>query len=217
VTTSHWGCDSRALYDGLPGSKRHAIVRSATTRVARWVSIIAHPFVLMPVMVVAATAHLGRSNEIVHNAGVVTLFEVIPVVILTVEQVRRGAWKNADASEPHERPILFAVSTAGILALICYLMVSRPDSILLRGTLVTLALLLVCAVITRWIKVSLHVTAATLTATALVIVGSPVGWIVTGVLPILCWSRLVLGRHKPIEIVVGLGLGIVTGVAMAVG
>jgi len=178
------------------------------------VSVIAHPFVMIAVMAGTAAARPGESNVMAPDIGIVALFAILPVAVLTIIQVRRGAWADADASHPRERPILYAVGIAGILALVCCLIVIRPNSALLRGALVGLGLLLVCAATTRWIKVSLHVAAAALTATALIIAGSPVGWIVAGILPVLVWSRLALGRHQPSELAMGLGLGIAAGVAM---
>jgi hypothetical protein len=189
-------------------------VSSVTTSLARWVSVIAHPFVMIALMVGVATARIGALNDVAASIGIVGLFTILPVAILMIYQVRRGTWVNVDASHPHERPVLYAVGIAGILVLVFYLIVSRPHSVLLRGSLVALVLLLVCAVLTPWIKVSLHLSAATLTATALILFGSPVGWAVAGFLPILCWSRLALGRHKRIELALGLGLGILAGVAM---
>ena len=176
--------------------------------------MVAHPFVMIAVLSGTAAAHAGESHVMASDVGIIALFAILPVAILTMIQVRRGAWSNADASHPRERPILYAVGITGILALVCCLSIIRPHSVLLRGALAGLGLLLVCAATTRWIKVSLHVTAAALTATALSIHGSPVGWIVAGILPILAWSRLALGRHKPIELALGLGLGVVAGVAM---
>lgn len=165
-------------------------------------------------MVSAATAQAGQFNDIASSIGAVALFVILPVAALTIIQVRRGAWANADASNPHERPLLYAVGIAGVLALICYLIGNGPHSILLRGALVALGLLLACAITTRWIKVSLHVAAAAFTATALILMGSPVGWIVAVILPLLAWSRLALGRHKPLELAMGLGFGILAGAAM---
>jgi hypothetical protein len=191
-----------------------ARVSSVSTNLARWASVVAHPFVMVALMVGVATARIGALNDAAANIGIVALFAILPVAVLMIRQVRRGAWATADASQPHERSVLYAVGVASILGLVFYLIASRPHSILLRGSLVALALLLVCAVVTRWIKVSLHASAAALTATALILFGSPVGWAVAGVLPILCWSRLALGRHKPIELALGVGLGILAGVAM---
>ena len=94
------------------------------TNVARWVSVIAHPFVMTAVMVGTGTARSGRPRDVALNIGIVALFAVLPVAVLTVKQVRRGAWANVDASHPHERPILYAVGVAGVLALISYLFVT---------------------------------------------------------------------------------------------
>jgi len=187
---------------------------STTTTLARWVSIVAHPFAMIALIVGTATVRAGRGNDLALNVGMVALFAILPIALLTIHQVRRGAWANVDASKPHERSILYTVAISSTLALVCYLLVTQPQSILLRGSVVTLALLVICAIITRWIKVSLHMTAAALTATALLLLGSPLSWIVTAILPILAWSRLTLKRHTPAELALGLGLGIAAGLAM---
>lgn len=184
-----------------------------TTRIARWVSIVVHPFAMVTVMVGTATARLDRPRDVASNIGIVVLFAVLPVVVLTVRQVRRGAWADADASNPRDRPALYAVGIAGLLALMSYLAARRPESFLLRGTSVALGMLVVCAVASLWVKVSIHVATAALTATTLILLGSPVGWVVAAAVPILMWSRLTLGRHKPTEVALGLGFGIIAGVA----
>jgi membrane-associated phospholipid phosphatase len=180
--------------------------------VARWVSIIAHPFAMMAVVVGATTARVGSSNEVAANVGIVALFAILPVAVLMIDRVRRGAWASVDASSLHERPSLYLTGILGILALVCFLAATR--SVLLRAAVVTLVVLLLCGVTTRWIKVSLHVTAAALTATTLLLSGSRAGWIVLPVVPLLCWSRLALRRHSPSEIAVGLGFGFVGGAAI---
>lgn len=184
-----------------------------TTGIARWVSVVAHPFVMVAVVVGAATARLSTAGNVVPNIGIVTLFAILPVVLLTVRQVRRGAWANVDASNPRDRPVLYAVGIAGLLALVFYLGARQPDSFLLRGASIALVMLVACAITTIWVKVSIHVATAALTATALVLLGSPIGWVVAPAVPILMWSRLALGRHKPLEVALGLVFGIVAGVA----
>ena len=135
-------------------------------------------------------------------------------------QVRRGAWGTVDASRPAERPILFAVGGAGMLALLAYLAVVHPGSLLLRGALEVLAMLVVCAVLTRWIKLSLHLAAAALAATALaatalVRLGAPFGWPLVALLPLLAWSRVALGRHRWVEVALGAAIGAAAGVIVA--
>jgi hypothetical protein len=186
----------------------------AADKMARAVSVLAHPFVMIVLMVVIGTRKAGRPGDINSNVAVVSLFAVLPVAILTIRQVRRGAWMNVDASHPRERPALYLVGIAGVLALVLFLLLEKPDSILLRGSLVALALLVVCAITNRWTKVSLHVAAAALTATALIFVGSAAGWVVLGILPFLAWSRYALGRHSVFEIALGIIFGSLAGLAM---
>lgn len=181
---------------------------------ARWISIVAHPFVIIAVMVMTAAARLGAPGATIRTLGVVALFSILPVGILTVYQVRRGAWKNVDASNPQDRPILFAVGMAGIVGLVCYALLRQPDSFLVRGSTGALGLLVVSAVATRWVKVSLHVAAAGLAATALILLGSMMGWYLAAVVPLLAWSRVVLGRHTPIEVAFGLAFGVLAGLAI---
>jgi len=41
-----------------------------------------------------------------------------------------------------------------------------------------------------------------------------VGCALIALIPVMFWSRVTLGRHRPIEHLVGLVLGVVTGVAL---
>jgi membrane-associated phospholipid phosphatase len=183
-------------------------------RLARWVSILLHPFVTTAVMVGASAARLGTPHEAARSVMIVAFSAIVPIAVLMVLQVRRGAWENSDASNVEERPILFVVTAAGLLALLGYLLVVRPQSFLLRGVAGTLAMVAVCAAATRWVKVSLHLAFATLAATTLLLLGSPAGWVLAVLLPALAWSRLTLGRHKPGEVVLGFAIGVVTGLAI---
>ena len=179
--------------------------------VARWVSIIAHPFI--SAIVLAAAVELERgATEAAHTAAVVGLLFVAPLLLLTALQVRRGAWGTVDASDPRERPVLFATGAAALIAVLAYLARTQPRSPLVTGAAGVLAMLALCAAITRWIKVSLHMAAAALAAAVLLGRGQPIGWVFAAVLPPLAWSRLALGRHRPREVALGLVVGAVTGI-----
>lgn len=80
--------------------------------------------------------------------------------------------------------------------------------------LVVAAFLLLAAILTRWIRLSLHLAFVTLTATALSLIGSPIGYAFVAVVPVMFWSRLALTRHSVPELVVGLVLGAITGFAL---
>jgi membrane-associated phospholipid phosphatase len=175
--------------------------------IARRLSIVFHPFVMVGVMVGAAAAARQTAGEAVRTVGTVVLFTIVPLAVLMWRQVRRGQWENADASNRSERPILYAVGGLGVVALLAYVVVFRQQSFMVRGMVATLGMMALSACVTRWIKVSLHMAVATLAATALALGRSPIGYLLLLTLPALGWSRLVLQRHTPLEVVLGTIIG----------
>jgi hypothetical protein len=183
--------------------------------VARWVSIVGHPFTMTIVMVLGAALHFGTPREAIRTALLVTLIGLLPVAALMVHQVRRGSWTNVDASDRAERPLLFAVGIVALAVLLGAVLVFRPGSFLIRGAAGVLMMLAVCAVATRWVQVSLHMAFGALAATTLLSLGSPAGWVLIAAMPCLAWSRLALKRHGPAEIAIGVLVGIAFGYAIA--
>jgi hypothetical protein len=178
--------------------------------IARCVSIVVHPFVTTLVLVAAVASARGADAAVRATAAVGALF-VLPLAALTARQVRRGAWSTVDASHPRERPILFLVGGAALLGLLGYFAHTAPGSPLARGTAGVLAMLAVCAALTPWVKVSLHLAAAALAASVLLGRGLPLGWAMAALLPVLAWSRVALGRHRWREVVLGTVVGACTG------
>jgi membrane-associated phospholipid phosphatase len=173
---------------------------------ARAISILGHPFVTCSVTVLATTAP--------RTALVFMLISIVPVAILMFVQVRRGAWEHVDASRKRERPALYVVGIIATAAAFAWLAYAQPHSPLTRGVGVALGMLIALAVITRWIKVSLHVTFAALSATLLLIARLPGGWAMAALVPLLIWSRLQLHRHTRLEVAIGLVAGVATGLLM---
>ena len=121
---------------------------------------------------------------------------------------------EALVDNPSERPILFLIALASLLALIGWLRFNDPKSFLIQGMLVTGGFLLLAALLTRWIKLSLHVAFSALTATTLSLMGSWAGYVLMAVVPVVFWSRLVLARHRVPELAIGLVFGVLTGFAV---
>ena len=182
-------------------------------QLARWVSILAHPFVMVALLV-AVPATRDSSAGTVESALLVVIAVVVPIAVLMARQVRRGHWSNVDASERSERPVLFLVSLAGLLGALAWLLLNDPQSFLVHGMIVTAAFLLIAAFVTRWVKLSLHVAFAALVATTLSLIGSVVGYALIAVVPLVFWSRIALARHRVHELIVGLILGVVTGLVL---
>jgi membrane-associated phospholipid phosphatase len=181
---------------------------------ARWLSSMFHPFVMVGVMVGAAAAARQTAGEAARSVAIVAAFTIVPLAILMWRQVRRGTWENADASNRADRPILYIVGGLALVALLAYLLVLRPQSFMVRGVLATLGMMAVCAAATPWIKVSLHLAFATLAATALALMRSPIGYALLLALPAIAWSRLNLHRHTALEVALGAIIGAGAGAAI---
>jgi membrane-associated phospholipid phosphatase len=188
--------------------------RAARTSLARWVSVLGHPFVMAGVLSAAVATRLSPPAEAARTVALVLLVSVVPVAVLMIRQVRRGSWEHVDASHRSERPVLFLVAAVSLLALAGIAFALQPRSFLIRGALGTLAMVAVCAVATRWLKVSLHMAFAALATTLLLALGSIVGWLLLALMPLLAWSRLYLGRHTPAEVVAGVVAGAIAGFAL---
>ena len=179
-------------------------------QLARWISILAHPFVITLVVVLAAAPERCAAWA-AKSAALVGLVAIVPVGLLIALQVRRGRWRDVDASRREERPLLLAVGCIALGALMVWLLIRDPRSFLLRGTLAVLAMLLVSSIVNRWVKVSLHCAFAAFGAAVLLAGGSPLGWLLAALLPILAWARLAMGRHRVAEVVAGVIIGAVAG------
>jgi hypothetical protein len=184
--------------------------RNAGNQLALWISNVAHPFatVTLLVAVLAIRQPYGHATQSVLLVVIVVL---LPVAVLMFRQVRRKRWSNADASNPSERPVLFLTALGGVVASLSWLRLKDPHSFLMQGMFVIGMFLLLAALLTRWIKLSLHVAFAALTATTLSLIGSWVGYLLIAVVPLVFWSRLALARHRLHELAVGLALGAFTG------
>ena len=184
-------------------------------QLARWISILAHPFVMIVLLVAIPAMHTTSRNAF-GPLLIVSIGVLAPLAILMIRQVRSARWSNVDASKPAERRILFAVALLGLVAALGWLLITDPHSFLVRGICVIAAFLVVAALLTRWIKLSLHVAFAALTATSLSMLGSAVGYALVPVVIALWWSRRELSRHSVKELLVGLLLGVVTGILLVV-
>ena len=167
------------------------------------------------VMALGAALHFGTPREALRTLLIIAGIALLPIAALIVRQVRSGSWSNVDASNRAERPLLFAVGIIALAMLLGVALVFRPGSFLIEGALGVLMMLAVCAVATKWIKVSLHMAFGALAATTLLFLGSPAGWGLLALMPALAWSRLALRRHTAGEVAIGTLIGVVFGYAIS--
>lgn len=179
---------------------------------ARLVSVIAHPALLIPLAVIGAADARGATPGVRNVAAGAAIAAAVMVALYSLVQVRSGRWTHIDASQATERRqlnlflcvVLFGM--AGALALAGQ---PRPVSVALAvgGGIVIFALAL-----RRRLKVSLHMAFAAYAAGLLWLQpGLVVGMALLALA--LAWSRLVLQRHTQAEVVVGAVAGCAAGLA----
>ena len=183
-------------------------------RVAVWVSVAAHPFVLIPVLVAVVTARSLPPRAAALVVGLVVAGSILPMLWIIVRRVRSGTWTDHDVSVREQRtgmyPAALAVSGASVLLL--YLSgSSRP---ILRGTVAIFILIAVSALVNTRLKVSLHTGFAAFTAVALLSMSLPMGIAAVAVALAVAWSRLELRRHTLPEVLGGTLLGAGIGAAL---
>jgi len=187
--------------------------RTVRREIARWISILGHPFVLIPALVAAVTVRRLPPEQVAQIVGIVVLVSVVPMLLLMARRVRSGAWTNYDVSVREQRvglyPAALAIATATVLVL-AWAQVPRP---ILHGVLATLLLIGIAALVNLWLKISLHTAFAVFTAVALwPSRGLAAGGLVLALA--IAWSRLEMGRHTLPEVIGGALLGAAVGIGL---
>jgi hypothetical protein len=197
-------------YDALVRSAPQS-PRTARQQVAWWISILGHPFVLIPLMVAAVTVGWLPPRQVALVVGIVVLGTVVPMLLLTARRVRSGAWTNYDVSVREQRRGMYpaALTVAGATFLL--LAATGAPRPILRGILATLLLIAIAALVNLRLKISLHTAFAMYTAVVLFPTSRGLGAGVLALTLAIAWSRLELGRHTLPEVIGGALLGAVVG------
>lgn len=178
--------------------------------VARWVSILLHPFAVFAGVSLAAAWRLEPESLARTAIGMAVAIGVVWGFVL--QRQRSGRWGTVDASHPSERPALYALAL--VVALAYWLWLGGRGSAVAGGILAVVAMLFAASLLNRWIKLSLHVASLAFAAVALWFLWPMAGVAAFVLVPLLGWSRLALGRHRLPEVLGGAALGLVAGIAL---
>lgn len=178
---------------------------------ARTVSILGHPLLMLPLAVLALSASSdgGGRNTLAIAAG----FGVFAAVVMTYSwwQVRRGHWQHVDASMRSERVALnrFLLAALACAALFAWFGAMRE---LALGMGLSVLLIAVAMLSSRYCKLSLHLAFAVYAAILLWRIDWRIGAGGLMFAALLAWSRLALQRHSPRDLVTGAAAGLFAGV-----
>lgn len=172
-------------------------------RIARVVSILGHPLVVLPAALLLPAAIRARDPQSLSSMAMG--FAVFAALVLGWSwwQVRRGRWAHVDASGHDERRSLNRTLLAMLLvaAALAWRGLPQPDlalALLLAAGIVAIAILAA-----HECKLSLHLAFAIYAAGLLWPLGGiaiAAGIVFAGA---VAWSRLHLSRHRPRDLVAG--------------
>lgn len=190
---------------------------SPSQSLARSISILGHPFTSILILVSATSGRGADRATAMRAAAVVLAVVLVPLGLFLWRHRASGRWTTIDASEPHNRPALYAAALALLVPLALYYRFAASSgeaettSRLLTGTLAVGLLLALAAVANRWIKLSLHTAFAVFAGVVLAGTQPVLGFAILAFAPILAWARLAMGRHALEEVVGGAVLGAAVG------
>jgi membrane-associated phospholipid phosphatase len=191
------------------------MVRSPSLRLAlaRALSVIGHPALLVPSAVAWAAVGRGAPPDVLRWAVGASVFVAISVLVYSAVQVRKGRWRHVDASVPQERGQLNLFLAALLLGTATLLWWKGSHAMVAWGLAVCGAVVVFALLTRHWLKVSLHAAFAVFAAALVWPNAVAVGLglvLAAGV----AWSRLVLKRHTLLEVVVGVLVGGAAGVGL---
>lgn len=176
---------------------------------ARGISIVGHPLLVLPLAAMLGALSRGADAAAVRNLGLGLGALSLSVLGYSLWRVRSGRWSHLDASARGERRdlnrlllIVLAVAAAGCGWL-------QGPTLLTRALALSAALVGVAMLLAHRFNLSLHAAFTTLAAFLPVWLPAIAALLVLALA--VAWSRLVLERHRPVEVVAGVLAGIAAG------
>jgi membrane-associated phospholipid phosphatase len=188
--------------------------REQLQKTARIVSVLGHPFVLLPCTVLIASLYNLPPHQAFTIAITTILITVFPILFIIRRRVAAGKWSDHDVSVVSERnsfyPILLLIVSSSSLI---FWLLEFPRSLLI-GMLISLGLLFIAMHVNRRSKISLHMIFAAYCAVSLMAVSYWIGGAFLLFTVMIGWSRVVLERHSLPQVLSGMILGMTAGILL---
>jgi len=175
--------------------------------VAHTFSLLGHPALLMPLVVLVAAGARGLAPILATGAIAAIVFGY------SAMRVRAGHWRDSDASAPHERVELNAFLAVLLLSAAALAHWLGQPLQLVVGLALSSAIVLAALVLRRVLKLSLHVAFAVFGAGVLLPLAPALGFALAVFAAGTAWSRLYLQRHTRADIAAGAVAGAVAALA----
>jgi membrane-associated phospholipid phosphatase len=183
-------------------------------RLAEVISTVGSPFVLFPAVITYTTVRRLGWDEAV-NALVSILVVLLLLGGFIFIRRRRGAVTNLDVSERAQRARNVYWPTLSLIAgvAVYFKLANRP---FVWDTIYVGALVATCFAFNAAIKISLHTVFATYLSALLLFHNWQWGVAMYVFAGLIAYSRLVLGRHKRNEVLLGWLVGTIFGIGYGI-
>ncbi len=188
-------------------------MNASHVKAARLISIIGHPFLLMPLLTGIVAFHLLPPREAMLVELTALGVVIIPASVYTILRVQRGTWGDLDVSDQRQRNQFYAILFPLLLIVALLSWAADVPRAIPLGAVSIIALVGAAFVLNTRVKVSLHTGFAVFAAETLFFFKPTLGGAVLLLAMLVGWSRVALGRHTVMEVLLGGVLGASIGAA----
>ena len=185
-----------------------------TTKIAKYVSVIGHPLLTIPVFVVSVLFHVQDFKSALLTSILLVFVIIVPLILKMYRGEKKGVYTNFDVSDQGERKGWYFFALALLSLTVIILFATNQSRAVCVGFLLAALLLFSAQVINYYIKCSLHVSFNTFLSFLILPINIYLAGLFFLFLVAIAWSRVYLGRHTIKEVTVGAILGIVFGLLL---
>jgi membrane-associated phospholipid phosphatase len=184
---------------------------SLVYRAAYACSLVGNPLFIGAIFLCAFCVRLFDASRALEIIATLAALLFLPIAIWLQTQVRTGRYSDFDVSRREDRTTMYPVVLVVILFATGILFLTHQPKMLSVAMTCASTMLVVAFLMNRWIKISLHTVFCFFFALAAIKIS--LAWLAPMLIfaALVASSRLILKRHRKVELMVGAGLGILTG------
>jgi membrane-associated phospholipid phosphatase len=184
---------------------------SLVYRAAYTCSVMGNPLFIGAVFLCAFCLRLLDASRAIGIMAALIVLLFLPITIWIQTRVRTGRYSDFDVSRREDRTTMYPLVLVLILFATGLLFLTHQPKMLSVGMLCVSTMIVVAFLTNQWIKISLHTVFCFFFA--LVAIKISVAWLAPMLIfaVLVAFSRLILKRHRVVELMAGAGLGILTG------
>lgn len=184
-------------------------------KIANITSIVLNPyFVCLSILIIISVESTTNIGASIKWSLVLIALTILPVFIFTLYLVRNSRLDDISASVRRQRTRIYALAgiSAGVSCIILFTL--KAPLMLLSLSVAGFAGTVVFMCINLWRKISLHTACIAALVTILFILYGSISAASIILIPLVAWSRIELGHHSLMQIIMGALLG--TSILLAV-